>query len=145
MNPKIWGPHAWIFLHSITMAYPDCPKEDEKQSIKNFFYNLRSVLPCDKCKINYDNHLAEYPLSNEILNSKSKLINWLIDIHNSVNKLNNKKNMSYDDMMKLYEEIYSVNNKKKFNLKTNIYEILCLLFVIIIVTLLLYVAKRMNL
>ena len=21
MDPNVWGPHAWIFLHSITMNY----------------------------------------------------------------------------------------------------------------------------
>ena len=23
MKPEIWGPHAWMFLHSITLEYPD--------------------------------------------------------------------------------------------------------------------------
>ena len=30
MDPLIWGPHAWFFLHSITLVYPDNPSEQEK-------------------------------------------------------------------------------------------------------------------
>ena len=37
MNPKIWGPHAWIFLHSITLNYPENPTPElKKNNIKDF-------------------------------------------------------------------------------------------------------------
>ena len=41
MKPEVWGPHAWIFLHSITFNYPDNPTDDEKKHYKNFFENLK--------------------------------------------------------------------------------------------------------
>ena len=37
MEPKVWGPGAWLFLHSITMNYPENPSETEKMYYKNFF------------------------------------------------------------------------------------------------------------
>ena len=36
MEAKIWGPHAWIFLHSITMAYPENPTDNDKKYMKIF-------------------------------------------------------------------------------------------------------------
>ena len=33
MNPKFWGPHAWIFLHSITLNYPKEPSDEDKKII----------------------------------------------------------------------------------------------------------------
>ena len=30
MEPKIWGEHAWIFLHTITLNYPEEPTFSDK-------------------------------------------------------------------------------------------------------------------
>jgi len=48
MNPKFWGPHAWIFLHSVTMNYPKEPNNQDKTLYRNFFSSLKRVLPCEK-------------------------------------------------------------------------------------------------
>ena len=37
MNPEVWGPPAWTFLHSITLAYPDNPSDIDKSNYENFF------------------------------------------------------------------------------------------------------------
>ena len=50
MKPEIWGPHAWIFLHSITFDYPDNPTKEVKEKYKGFFESLQDILPCEKCK-----------------------------------------------------------------------------------------------
>ena len=81
MNPKIWGPHAWIFLHSITFNYPSKPTLQDINHYKNFFNNLKYILPCNNCQNHYKNNIDKYPLTDEILSSKQKLINWLINIH----------------------------------------------------------------
>jgi polyphosphate kinase len=31
MRPEVWGPHGWIFLHSVTMNYSDHPSKDDKK------------------------------------------------------------------------------------------------------------------
>ena len=36
MDPEIWGPSAWIFLHTITLNYPNNPTIYDKQNYKNF-------------------------------------------------------------------------------------------------------------
>lgn len=114
MNPNVWGKHAWFFLHSITLAYPQCPSEEDKKNIKNFFENLHLVLPCPKCKINYKAHLDKTPLTDDILSSKYKLISWLINIHNQVNIMNGKPQLSYDQVLNIYtNEYYNVNLYQK--------------------------------
>lgn len=108
MKPDVWGPHAWIFLHSITLEYPEYPTYEDKQNMRNFINALKHILPCQKCKINFGDHLQKYPLTDNILNSKSSLIKWLIDIHNSVNKLTHKKELTYEEalaqLLKLYDD-----------------------------------------
>ena len=111
MDPNVWGPHAWIFLHSITLNYPLNPTKKDIKHYYNFFTNLKYILPCDKCRYHYTQNLIKYPLTNKILLSKKNLINWLINIHNSVNKLNNKKIYSYNQVINIYNKLYNPNNK----------------------------------
>ena len=33
MNPEIWGPPAWMFLHSISLAYPKNPTDVDKTKL----------------------------------------------------------------------------------------------------------------
>jgi len=106
MEANIWGPKAWIFLHSITMNYPENPTSTDKQNYKNFFYSIRNILPCVICNKNYIDHLNKYPI-DEHLEGKTQLVKWLIKIHNEVNKIYNKKELSYEEVMNYYEELYS--------------------------------------
>ena len=124
MNPSIWGPHAWIFLHSITLAYPDCPSNEDKKNIKDFFSALQNILPCPKCKLNYKHHITKYPLTNQILCSKKKLILWLIDVHNAVNKATDKKMLSHEMALKSMYDIYDQPSAN--------YKVLCVSIIITI-------------
>ena len=85
MNPIIWGPGAWTFLHSITLNYPENPTDKEKMFHKNFFLNLQNVLPCPSCAQHYSMNLKKFPI-DPALESRELLVKWLIDIHNEVFK-----------------------------------------------------------
>lgn len=134
MDSSIWGPPAWIFLHSITFNYPVNPTNKEKQEHYNFFKNLENILPCDICKNHYRNNLKRFPLNDNILSNKNKFIKWLIDIHNTVNQLNGKKIYSYDDVINIY-------NKKYFNKSYTNYYIFAFIFVLILIIIYLYLKK----
>ena len=73
MEPEIWGPGAWTFLHTITLNYPQNPSEDDKQNHKDFFHNLKNVIPCPNCKEHYNINLQKYPIDVN-LESKEKLV-----------------------------------------------------------------------
>lgn len=124
MEPEIWGPPGWIFLHTITLNYPHRPTIYHKEKYKNFFLNLQNVLPCKYCSHNYMLHLKKYPIDN-FLDSKKQLVQWLIHIHNEVNIIFKKKTITYDEFIKIYKNIY---NKKK----TNYLKIFIIIFSIII-------------
>ena len=112
MIPEIWGPHGWIFLHTITLNYPENPTKEDKFYHKELFNNLKYTLPCKKCANHYALNLVKYPLE-PALESRSKFVNWLIDIHNEVNKKNGKRVYSYEEVYKIYSDMYDV--KKKTN------------------------------
>lgn len=102
IDPKYWGPNTWRFMHYITVAYPDNPDQNIKNNTYNFFYSLKYLLPCEKCRHNYGIHLIKYPLTNDILSSRQSLFNWLVDIHNEVNKSCGKPVLSYEQAKNLY-------------------------------------------
>ena len=102
MDPEVWGPHAWIFLHTITLTYPHNPTNQDKKNYKLFFYNLATVLPCTHCSQNYRIHLKQLPI-DPFLENKKSLVSWLIQIHNLTN--NNLKKILILILMTLHQNI----------------------------------------
>jgi len=129
LEPKIWGPKAWFFLESCIIGYPDRPTHDEREKFKLFFYSIKDVLPCSKCRVNYNNHINKYPLTDEILGNKDNLLNWIINIHN----ISSGKQYNLRDTLKYYSNIYSD--------KKNYYYICIFSIILLILLILLYYNK----
>lgn len=127
MEPTVWGPSAWTFLHSITLNYPEQPSEKDKLQTKEFFESIGNVLPCPVCRHHYIQTIQEIPIQ---LNSKDDLVHWLIDIHNKVNQITNKKEISYDEFHEIYKTMYSM--------QTTNYTRIILVFVLIVLLYKLY-------
>lgn len=106
MEPNIWGPPAWTFLHSITLNYPDSPSSEHKTNYRKFFESLGDVLPCPTCRKHYKENIIKHPIR---LDSKDDLTKWLVDIHNKVNEKNDKSIFSYKEFNEKYEKLYSQN------------------------------------
>ena len=109
MDPEIWGPHAWQFLHSITLSYPDNPTLEDKNNHAQFFNSIQNILPCQSCRDHYTQNLQDLPIEQH-LDNKESLFRWLVDIHNRVNVMNNKREYSYDEVTELYEKMYDKSN-----------------------------------
>jgi len=134
LGPDVWGPHGWKFLHFITIGYPNIPSNDDKKKYKTFFSLIQHVLPCRICADNYNKHIKQHPLSDNILSDKTKFINWCIKMHNLVNSENKSKVYSDEEALKLIlkeKSCHEINNINK--------EIIVIFIVVIsIVLLLLY-------
>jgi hypothetical protein len=111
MKPEIWGPSTWVFLHSITLNYPDSPTTEDKHNITSFFEYIGKVLPCDKCKVNFQSHLEKTPITDQVVSSRKNLVLWLIDIHNSVNRMNNKPVLSHEEALRKIITRYYCDNQ----------------------------------
>jgi len=98
----------------MSFNYPLKPTEKDKDEYKNFFINLQNVIPCSVCKKNYIRHLNEHPIK-DYLNTRKFLVYWVIDMHNMVNAEIGKKILSYEIVIKKYEDVY----KKKIILDEN--------------------------
>lgn len=102
IDPNLWGKHFWATAHYITISYPDNPSSEDKKNVKSFFELLGKLLPCENCRIHYMNNLKNTPITDNILNSKYKLIEWLVNLHNEVNKRTGKKIISVNDAINIY-------------------------------------------
>lgn len=81
---RIWGPHAWVFLHSVANTFPVRPLYAQKQDYGQFFDSLVYVLPCNICREHYAQWLQKEPISLAIA-SREKLQAWISALHNYVN------------------------------------------------------------
>ena len=105
-NPKIWGPKAWFFIETIILSYPNNPTLNDKTIFKNFFNSLANILPCEKCRYNYKNHIKSNPLNDDILCNKNNLIEWIVKIHN----LSMGKKITKKSMLNYYNNQYKGTN-----------------------------------
>lgn len=135
-DPNIWGPHAWFFIETITMAYPLHPTNDDKSNFKSFFYMLQFVIPCDKCRINYNKHLSQYPLTDSILQNRDNMFKWIVTMHNAVdsNKTKTTKE-TYDYYINQYDNTTTLKNKNIIcnNKKKNIFIVILIIVFIILI------------
>ena len=60
MDPEVWGPHAWILLHTVTFNYPDNPCNIDKNNIRNFFKYFSNQIPCNKCLKHFKKYMKGY-------------------------------------------------------------------------------------
>jgi hypothetical protein len=148
MDPNVWGKHGWIFLHSITMAYPDKPSEKDKLNYKNFFHLLMFVLPCDVCREHFKQYISEIPIDNA-LHSKKKLVEWLINIHNKTNESLGKPVLNYIDVIDIYKNLYSESEKNEKNIEkknnkneNNYYSLIAIILGIILISI--FIWKKKN-
>ena len=129
MSPEIWGECAWDFIHYVTMTYPEHPTDIDKNNYYYYFQMLQYVLPCKKCSRNMTQHLKKYPITDEVLSSRSNMVKWGIDLHNIVNYYTGKPMLTYDEAM---NEINKKINRKKTNNNILYYLLLIVAFLIVI-------------
>jgi hypothetical protein len=87
---RVWGPHAWVFLHSVANTFPSRPTPAHREIYRDFFDCLVYVLPCKICREHYARWLRIEPLSFAVISRRS-LQSWVSNLHNHVNQRLEKK------------------------------------------------------
>ena len=103
MNPELWGPKMWFYIHTLAINYPYNPSNEDTKHYRTFFENLKYTIPCGSCRVNYITHFNEIPIR---LDSKMDLFNWTVDMHNKVNGLLEKPMLSYSEAIAIYTKLY---------------------------------------
>ena len=116
----VWGPPAWMFLHTLTFAYPEEPDEKTKRTFMKFFGSLCAILPCKYCRASYSKYCkttGPLGLTDANFASRKTLTRWLYNIHDAVNQRIGKTDRpSFSQVKAMYEQFVAsphVDNEKQ--------------------------------
>jgi hypothetical protein len=108
LNPEIWGPHYWFFLHSMAFNYPSTPNDTIRKKYYEVLHNFDLFIPHRDVAKYYRHLINKYPLK-PYLDSKEALVKWVWYIHNKVNTKLEKKTFT---LQEFYEDYYRQYKKK---------------------------------
>jgi hypothetical protein len=132
LDPNIWGPHYWFFLHTISLNYPLRPNAIIKKKYYEFIQNFHMFIPVEKMSSNFSKLIKEYPVT-PYLDSRDTFIRWVHFIHNKINNKLEKENVSLEKFYIDYYDKYKtidIKIKDYFNIKGKILYLLVLIFLI---------------
>ncbi len=122
LDPNVWGPHFWFFLHTIALSYPHRPNEVTKKKYYEFIQNLPLFIPVEEIGNDFVKLLDEYPIT-AYLDSRDAFVRWLHFVHNKINEKLEKPKISLNDFYFNYYEEYKpkdIKFKEYYKLKEKI-------------------------
>ena len=111
LDPKVWGPHYWFFLHTVAMCYPHRPNTITKKKYYEFVHNIPMFIPVETMATYFSQLLDQYPVS-PYLDSRDAFIRWMHFIDNKINQRLEKQNISLSKFYEHYYEQYKPNDLK---------------------------------
>ena len=132
LDPKVWGPHYWFFLHTLAMTYPHYPNAVTKKKYYEFIQNLPLFLPVEEISGEFSKLIDKYPIT-PYLDNRDSLVRWVHFIHNKINEKLEKPTISLNDFYINYYQQYKTD---KYNYKQR--EKIIYIIIIIILLILIY-------
>ena len=111
LDPNIWGPHYWFFLHTISMTYPNRPNSVTKKKYYELIHNMPTFIPVEKMSSDFSKLLDLYPIT-PYLDTRESFIRWIWFIHNKINSKLDKPQITLNDFYIKYYEEYKPKNIK---------------------------------
>jgi len=105
MDPAIWGPPFWQFMHMVAMTYPLNPTAVTKRRIYDFVQTLPLFVPVESMGKELEEMLNEYPVT-AYLDKRDDLVRWMHFIHNKINAKLRKPQISLDQHLAEYHAAY---------------------------------------
>ena len=88
----------WKLLHLLAYQYPMDPSPKHKEIAFDTFSQVEQYLTCDKCVKHWKHYMKTIDIQN-----KETLMLWLYNVHNDINKKNNKP---LKDKMEFWSESF---------------------------------------
>mmetsp|Transcript_52641 Transcript_52641/g.140320 ORF Transcript_52641/g.140320 Transcript_52641/m.140320 type:complete len:210 (-) Transcript_52641:81-710(-) len=112
-SPASWGPPTWFFLHSLTLAQEENISVPVQQSIKELLTTLQTTLPCPSCGKHLARHMEESPIDPH-LGTRAELVQWMIDLHNTVNRDRGVRVLSNEEVMREYNLAFNKEESQRY-------------------------------
>lgn len=111
LDPKIWGPHYWFFLHTLAMTYPHHPNSVTKKKYYEFIQNLPLFIPVEEISTEFSKMIELYPIT-PYLDNRDSFLRWMHFIHNKINEKLEKPPITLNDFFLEYYNQYKSQNEK---------------------------------
>ena len=111
LNPNVWGPHYWFFLHTIAMRYPIHPNSTTQKKYYELIQNFPLFIPDDNIAKDFIQCIEEKPIQ-AYLDTRDSFIAWVNYIHNRINVKLEKDEVSLEDFYVQYFNQYKENDIK---------------------------------
>jgi hypothetical protein len=111
LDPKVWGPHYWFFLHTISITYPHHPNAVTKKKYYDLIQNFHIFLPIENIATQFSDLLEQYPIT-PYLDNRESFVRWTWFIHNKINEKLEKPKISMEEFYTKYYENYKPNDEK---------------------------------
>ena len=111
LDPSVWGPHFWFFLHTLALSYPHYPNAVTKKKYYELIQNLPVFLPVELIGNDFLKLLDEYPVT-AYLDSRESFVKWIHFIHNKINEKLEKPKITLNDFYFNYYEQYKPKDIK---------------------------------
>ena len=111
LDPKVWGPHYWFFLHTLAMTYPHHPNSVTKKKYYEFIQNLPLFLPVEEVSGEFSKLIDKYPIT-PYLDNRDSFVRWMHFIHNKLNEKLEKPQISLNDFFVQYYNEYKTHDEK---------------------------------
>lgn len=113
LDPNVWGPHYWFFLHTVALSYPHNPNAVTKKKYYELIQNLPLFIPVESVGNDFNKLLEDYPIT-AYLDSRESLVKWMHFIHNKVNEKLEKPKIT---LVEFYERYYEEYKPKDLRMK----------------------------
>lgn len=135
LDPNVWGPHYWSFLHHIAWTYPKNPNKITKRKYYDLIQNMPLFIPNEEIGNKFSKMIDAHPVT-PYLDSRDSFIRWVHYIHNKVNIFVGKKEISFLESLEKFKAEYkpkSVSLSEKIHMNRKyIYIFLIFLFLFLI-------------
>jgi hypothetical protein len=111
LDPKVWGPHYWFFLHTLAMTYPHHPNAVTKKKYYEFIQNLPLFLPVEEISGEMSRLIDKYPVT-PYLDDRDSFVRWMHFIHNKINEKLEKPQISLNEFFVKYYDDYKSSDEK---------------------------------
>jgi len=109
LDPKVWGPHYWFFLHTVAMTYPHYPNTVTKKKYYEFIQNLPLFIPVEQNSGEFSKLIDTYPIT-PYLDNRDSFVRWVHFIHNKINEKLERPTISLNEFFIKYYEHYKSND-----------------------------------
>jgi hypothetical protein len=111
LDPAVWGPHFWFFLHTLSISYPHHPNSVTKKKYYELIQNLPLFIPIESIGNDFLKLLDEYPVT-AYLDNRESFVKWLHFIHNKINEKLEKPKITLNEFYFRYYDEYKPKDIK---------------------------------